>query len=426
MPTPSAQKPQARPRRRRRIRFVVLLLVCGLLAGGAWGLSQRTVWLAAYIEGRLPAASQEETPLLLSALAKLDSAGLEALAHQLASPNDRLANGAAEVLREKVHQWRHAGGDGAAALGVAAFAHHLAARTANYNSRARFEAARLVTDMLRVDTLSAGRDGAAFLRDCETVLRAAPDTFTQPAPLAESARPREPADASAHSARPWEEVTTPNLPSAMDMALPGPGLTSLPGGEFPPQAPAPLPVAREDSLPAGEPPGPFPPLAEEQTPAPGEVVPQSYQENVAAAPQNTSESPPEDNALALDDLTGFETTALLDLLRDGQPRMVQQAKAELRRRGFAPRLLDLSEHLASPEARVRRQWAEALPGMAHVDARFWLLWLARDPSAEVRWTAVSLLASTNDPQLRRRLQQLAKSDTDPRIRALGARLANQR
>jgi hypothetical protein len=49
--------------------------------------------------------------------------------------------------------------------------------------------------------------------------------------------------------------------------------------------------------------------------------------------------------------------------------------------------------------------------------------LSRDADAEVRWTALTLLATTNDPALLDRVAELVRGDPDPRIQRLAERLS---
>jgi hypothetical protein len=102
-------------------------------------------------------------------------------------------------------------------------------------------------------------------------------------------------------------------------------------------------------------------------------------------------------------------------LHDESP-VAAAARTELDARGFSPRQIEVGQHLVSHDAAERLRWAEWLPGIRGVDARFWLLRLSHDSNLQVRRAAVGLLATDRDPEVVRRLQQIAVAETDDRIR----------
>ncbi|HEX3658833.1 MAG TPA: hypothetical protein VHV55_23775 [Pirellulales bacterium] len=100
-------------------------------------------------------------------------------------------------------------------------------------------------------------------------------------------------------------------------------------------------------------------------------------------------------------------------------------KAEIKRRKFTPREIEVGVHLCSPRADDRCRWAEALPGLSGIDAKMWLLWLSRDVSPQVRLTAVTLMATASDPELLARVGEMARSDRDDRVQEQAARIIEQ-
>ena len=81
--------------------------------------------------------------------------------------------------------------------------------------------------------------------------------------------------------------------------------------------------------------------------------------------------------------------------------------------------------MVDPSAARRRELAETLPGLRSIDARRWLKLLAFDEDADVRLTAMTLLATTGDPALVRFVRERAERDADGRIRdQLGRQLTN--
>jgi hypothetical protein len=122
--------------------------------------------------------------------------------------------------------------------------------------------------------------------------------------------------------------------------------------------------------------------------------------------------------------TGDDTLALMrQYALAADAASVAQAEAELARRGFGAVHFDLARRLFDARPDVRRGLARALPGLASVDPAPWLLWLCRDADAEVRLSAVTLLATATDPQLLAEVERLARTDPDPRIQRCAERLA---
>jgi hypothetical protein len=105
---------------------------------------------------------------------------------------------------------------------------------------------------------------------------------------------------------------------------------------------------------------------------------------------------------------------------------VAAAEAELGQRGLTAAQIDLARQLTDPDPAIRRGLVDALPAMPGMDARPWLLWLTADAHADVRLAALTVLATSRDPELLRRVEQLASRDRDPRIAALGDRIRQHR
>jgi hypothetical protein len=113
-------------------------------------------------------------------------------------------------------------------------------------------------------------------------------------------------------------------------------------------------------------------------------------------------------------------------LRDADPQIVHQAEQALSAAGFDRRRLDLARQLTSPDPSIREQLAEALPRIEGIDAKTWLIWLSRDERTEVRLAAISVMATINDPEMSRRVEDMARRDPDPRVQRQGERLMELR
>lgn len=121
--------------------------------------------------------------------------------------------------------------------------------------------------------------------------------------------------------------------------------------------------------------------------------------------------------------TRLETMRLVERLHD--PNRGPHARQELARRGLTRLELELAERLSDPNAATRLRWLEALPGINGIDARPWLLWLSRDADAEVRLTALGLMATSNEPEMLRRVGEMAREEIDPRVKEQAARITER-
>ena len=127
-----------------------------------------------------------------------------------------------------------------------------------------------------------------------------------------------------------------------------------------------------------------------------------------------------------DSLRSVEPMELMRQLRSEDNDAAAQARTELIRRGFTEVDLELARRFCDPDPEVRKRLARSLPGLQSVDAAAWLLPLCRDSDAEVRMTAVTLMATTGDPGLLEQVESIARQDADPRIRDLADQIAEQR
>ena len=80
----------------------------------------------------------------------------------------------------------------------------------------------------------------------------------------------------------------------------------------------------------------------------------------------------------------------------------------------------------SADPAVRKELARALPELRSIDAAPWLMQLGKDADAEVRLTAITLMATSGDPLLLEEVERVAGNDSDPRIREQVDRIAEQR
>lgn len=138
------------------------------------------------------------------------------------------------------------------------------------------------------------------------------------------------------------------------------------------------------------------------------------------APQ--SEAPSLPSAALQRHLTTRSAWALLgDLQSPGTPQ-ASAAAAELHRRGFSLREIEIGKHLTSADAAERTKYTEQLPSSG-IAVKPWLIYLSSDPDAEVRRAAVAIMATSNDPELKAKLRELAITDADEVVRDQAAKSA---
>ena len=99
---------------------------------------------------------------------------------------------------------------------------------------------------------------------------------------------------------------------------------------------------------------------------------------------------------------------------------------ELARRGFARLPAGFVAQLVSDDPEERLQLVEDLILEPGIDARAWLILLAEDRDADVRLSAVSVMATSSDAVLLEKAWLVAIHDGDPRIANLASRLRERR
>jgi hypothetical protein len=99
---------------------------------------------------------------------------------------------------------------------------------------------------------------------------------------------------------------------------------------------------------------------------------------------------------------------------------------ELRRRGFGNLREDVVRLALSNNTDGRIALMHDLIDTPGAGARAWLLFLAEDEDAEVRLSALTMMATSSDPELLDSAWQLALDDADPRIARLATRIRDLR
>ena len=77
----------------------------------------------------------------------------------------------------------------------------------------------------------------------------------------------------------------------------------------------------------------------------------------------------------------------------------------------------IARSLTHPNPGIRRAMVEVLTQLPDINPQPWLLQLARDPDAEVRRTAITILASSQHASITRWLEQIRETETQPNVAA---------
>jgi len=437
------------------MRQVTILLATAAVAIGMVALG-RALWnrsaqfLANSWRERLERVPEDQVDDLLDRLAELDEAGLPALADALASGRACVAQGAARVLRSQPKRWQRLEAHEATRR-RRILAKALADGWPHYGPAARDVATETVAILLSRAPPEGGLGDAEFLAACEEVLR--PGTSPGGVGLQESTNARAgrwPAPNSAVASRgqdenhPPRDLSTEHGETLAQAASPAPGTFPL--------EPAPMPQGTGGPLKATKPSAREPldkgatPRASDEAGASGALRGAGPAESASEMPDDGSVSAKGGTAngprrLSTVRAVGFEgrrrsadepgntlrsaseLRQVARRLHDQDPRQVEAASKELKRCGFSDAELELARQLTHPDAGVRKSLARALPGTAGIDAAPWLLELSRDPDADVRLEAITLLATTGDPALLEQLRRLVQADTDERVQRLSDRLA---
>jgi hypothetical protein len=413
------------------------------LAVGLRGRAGRIV--AAHWRSQLETVSDRRAGALLEEVGELGEPGIPILVEALGSEREGVAQASKRVLRELLDRWQTAG-TGGGFRKQAVLADALASRLGAFGPAARGNAAELATQILLwLPDSAPTAERARVIGHCEEILRATVAEDELPSGDALADWPIGGTGGSADLA--FEDQEADRVQNQLaevaeepPRGVPTAGAGLLPGGGLHPELPLPgiekletagvlrgrLPrLARPTdgqptSIDAAEPPGRLPDDAEgtsatpELTPGSGPALSRSPIDTDGASRQRSSS-----------DLMDEETVELMRRLRSADKAAASEAEAELMRRGFKTVHLELARMLFDPDPKVRKRLAHALPGMTSVDAVPWMWWLSRDSDPEVRLTAITLMATTGDPALLERLEEIARQDSDPRIQHQAARITQQ-
>jgi len=129
---------------------------------------------------------------------------------------------------------------------------------------------------------------------------------------------------------------------------------------------------------------------------------------------------------AVDPWARIESRALLErwLVANGTPQL--QIARELEQRGFGSLRVDVVRLAVSDDTNGRVQLVHDLLNLRGIGSKAWLLLFAHDANAEVRFAAVTVMATSHDAELLEEAWQVALHDRDPRVASLANRLRDRR
>jgi hypothetical protein len=424
----------------KRLLFI-LSLTAGLLAL-AVGLGHQYAPLQlGHWRKQLQALPDQSAEPLLEQVASSGDAGIAILVEGLGSPRARVAQAARQVLVEQIGKWKGLpAANGSAKLAL--LADELADRAADLGPAGRHDAAELALLILQGPVDQGAVDGVAVISCCEKVLRAAeadPATVVTGALAkrgdADAATTRMAGDGPGAPSRLVEgqplrqadlagDDTSPlrGVRGATDSPLQGPveGVATVPG--------------TASGLPGhgGRVAGRLGHLSDSSAAKPLGLAGSSPSPPATTA---SAESPLVRQVSAVEKLPGdgssnelkaVDMFELFERTRSDNEPLAAPARAELLRRGFTEVHFDLARRLFDADPAVRKDLARTLPELRSIDAAPWLLQLSRDANAEVRLTAITLMATSGDPTLLEQVERIAGDDSDPRIREQVAHIAQQR
>ncbi len=348
---------------------------------------------------RWEAQSEEQSRAELQAVPR-NRAGCTQLAQALASQRTACVQETRRLIVEWFQELELVDDAHSGAID-AAMMHELAKRMGQYSTIGRRAAAELATRRIAAPRVLSADLYSRFLTDCQQIL-----TFQSSADVSATVQV-DPHDIAVQR----EQLQRLKQPEY---------LRSSTSDDSAPFAPLPL----NDSKPSTTNTRVNEAESNQGAERPRLLAPQS----APARPQNEISTTASANhpAVLTSPLMAMPLIELLSQLHVNDAPQATAAERELLRRGCSQRQIEIGRALTSPLASERRRWADALPHLADIDAKPWLLWLSRDADADVRRTVVTLMATSREPELLRRLAEIAATDENEVVRELAARVTSPR
>lgn len=362
--------------------------------------------------------------------------GVDSLVRLAGSPQAVTADAAREALLNELAAWEmesRVGGD------VELFSRRLQTlagaldrHAAHFDAEGRQWAGHVAQQLVEHGDVGAGRESLELLRCCERVLALAPVGGRRlgrpgeihsplPATLTESA-----IAGGAPSPAPAATIVAPVEPQVAPPLTAAPlRVAQAPVGEISvvPGAPAALPPTPPPAGPSAD---EVNPLRTQNEPA-GPRTPNVAEAQPLPAPPRRDlvvdvPSPAESRHMMrrYRQLTDVELAALMDA---GSPYESLAVRQVLRERGSAAATAQRPRSVTDAS---REKLLETLSRLPAAEGRVMLRRLVVDDDAEVRLQALTILATTDDPQLTAIVRRRAVEDADPRVTELASRILKER
>lgn len=385
-----------------------------------WQQSQ----LAKSLVAELEQAKHPPIQIALKQISSLGNPAIEALILAAASERADIALAARQIIEEQIAAWQlQADAEGPEFLAepTALLSAALARHVEKFGPFGQQWVTRLTLDIVSLAESFSVDVAVLVLADCSAVLSAVPAQGPRMLTPTEESQPSEPrgiaralpevrvppllAEPSTIQPRsplkldvPFNEAADANDTAASELnsstALPRVSSWSPEWSARPPLVPK-LVEAIEGGI---------------TLPAPGELIdvpsPDEAAELLAAQRQRLTR----DLLLQLQDTDPFTAAAIREVLAE---------------RGISQKELALAERLLADDAGERLALIDDLKVLPARSARRWLREMLTDTDAGVRLKALSALATTNDPELRAIVRDLAVHDRDPRVADLATQIMRQ-
>lgn len=347
-----------------------------------------------------------ETPEQLEAIARelgtLDDAAAKPLVEALVSDDPFTSAAAGNEISRLLAAWRQQPGKSSGTK-VAALAKELARQCDSIPPEQQRLARQWAEGILLWPLKGSGVDTAAVLADCEAILAMPPpDEDHLAARLARLARRKE------------QEQRQEN-PLDVEMqtdGIPPKDFANLPPIVSPENVPLPPSVSESsaaDDFTEAEEPNSFPRNPREPR---GIYVPRARPIEDASPPTEPNALPTGEPSLlppikasaSQEDLTSLPDREVMLDLHSEDAAITAAAEKELSRRGYKAVHLSIARQLTDPDSAVRLKLVLALPRARGIDPRPWLLRLSEDRDEGVRAAALSILRTSQDPELLQKLR----------------------
>jgi hypothetical protein len=416
-------------------RLTVVAALTGTMLIAAHHLGPRvSFWqqgrLAKKLVAELELASNPETLIVLKQVSSLGNPAIEALVLASASERADIALAARRIIEQELAAWQiqaqldktHSSLEEPMGLLAAALARHVD----EFGAFGQQWATRLTLDIVDLASEFSVESSVHVLADCSTVLSSVPALGPRMLTLGDPTRPgdsesivaalpevRVPAlrydrvarprrrQPTVLNAEPWSSIEIADNPKTTQELL---NSTEIPRSSHW--------VPEWVALPNATIAEPHPPETSEAAPpvGPGELI--------------DVPSPAEQEKLVAS-LRSLETRELLAQLKEADPFQVAAVREVLAARGIAADELTLAGRLFAEDAADRLKLVDDLKVLPARTARRWLRELLDDQDAEVRHSALTALATTNDPELRSIARDIAVRDPDRRVADLALQIMRE-